>query len=889
MSRASTAFAAGDLAAAELDVKTALQQNPENAAARSLYGEIYLRQINPAAAIVEFERSLTASESDATRLLMAKALVQAGESAELLSDVEAGGYASLQSNPEFQAALARAYLAQAQYEEARAALAEATGDNNDYVELTRAVFDLQLDKDSDAAKAKLQTIVERSPSNAQAWSLLGILATRDADREAAENYFAKASEANPYRLGDRLQLVDTQIRLGKSDVAEQDLARLEKLIPNYPEVNFLRGQLFFDAGEYNNALDAFSRVLSASPNHAGALLLAANANAREANLATAQRQFTQFLSLQPGHLQASLQLADVWWQLGEADKTEAVARVILKEHEMDVRALGLLAMALSAQGLHAESAQTYAQIAALQPQSTDALVALGSQQMVAGDSAAGIEQLEAAVALDPASPTARERLIEAHLAVRNIPAAEEAARAYLGQAPDSARSSIYLGRVLLQLQDLEGARSAFERALALEPGNIAASGGIAALAVLDKDLDGAISAFESALAANPGELLTSMNLAVVLEQSGDMEQMQRVLKEAIDANPDAVEPRLALARYALSQNQAGEAISLLSPVEGSASKDFRVAQILAGAYLTTGQPEAAAKNARALLALRGDDPNILALVARVDAANNRPEQAQQHLEKALLAQPDNTNLRKMLIDALLQQNKREQAGVELAKLPEAVQGEPAVLVVRGGLAIAAGDAAAAKALYAEAFEKQRNNGNLVLFAGAQWALGERSEAIAGLEAWLQEYPDDLFMLNALASRQLEVGNEAEGRELYKAIVEAQPENVSALNNLAWLTRKADPKAALDYITRADKLAPQSAQIKDTYAMVELERGEFNRALSLNDKALEAAPGNPDIRYNRAQILVRAGRNAEARELLGELVAGPGFAAQAEAKALLGSL
>ncbi|MDB4476026.1 PEP-CTERM system TPR-repeat protein PrsT [bacterium] len=889
VARASEAIANGDLAAAELDVKTALQQNPENAAARSLYGQIYLRQINPSSAVIEFERSLESSPSNATRMLLAKALVQAGESAELLSEFDLGAYASISSEPEFHAVLARAYLAQTQYEKARAALASASEAGNEYVDITRAVFALQLDNDSDGAKSLLHDVVERSPANAHAWSLLGIIAINDEDRDAAEEYFAQASIANPYRLGDRLQLVTTQIRLGKGEAADKDLAQLEQLIPNYPEVNFLRGQLYFDAGDYENAIDAFSQVLSVNPSHTGALLLSANANVRQQNLATAQRQFSQFLSQQPGHLQASLQLADVWWQLGEPDQTEAIARDILKEHKMDVRALGLLAMALAAQNMPAESAQAYQQIAELQPESAETLVALGSQLLVSGEAEAGIDQLQAAIALDPSSAPARERLIEAQLSVNDVTAAEEAARDYRVQAPESPRSAVYLGRVLLQSEDLSGARLAFEEALEIDPGNIGASGGMAALAILDDDVEGAIDAFRVALNANPGEVVTSMNLAVLQEQVGDMAGMQETLSVAVDVNPKAVEPRLALARYELGQRQPAEAINLINPVKESHESDYRVHQLLARAYMVSGQPEAAANSARTLLALQGDDPNVLAVVAQVEIVNGRPDVAESHLLKALETRPESSDLRKMLVSVLIQQSRAERASEEIAKLPKDVRNEAAVVVVRGRLALAAGDPAEAKALFQQAFEQDRSSVNLVFLATAQWMAGDRVEVFDALESWLGDYPDDVLVLNELASRKLESGSEDEAEQHYRTLLALQPENALVLNNLAWLLRTTDVEEALDFIARADRIVPNSPQIKDTYAMVELERGKFERALNLNQKAIDSAQGDRNIRFNRAQILSRAGQKDEAVDLLRELVAGPAFASQADAKALLDTL
>jgi Flp pilus assembly protein TadD len=110
----------------------------------------------------------------------------------------------------------------------------------------------------------------------------------------------------------------------------------------------------------------------------------------------------------------------------------------------------------------------------------------------------------------------------------------------------------------------------------------------------------------------------------------------------------------------------------------------------------------------------------------------------------------------------------------------------------------------------------------------------------------------------------------------------------ALNNLAWLTRATDTQKALELIERADRLAPESPEIKDTYAMVLMEAGDYRRALALNSRALDLAGNDPSMRLNRAMILIRAGRTDEARGLLEELVKGSA-PTSTEAMALLSKL
>ena len=891
LARAQLALAEGDYKAAEIDVKSVLQASPDNARARELYGALYRRQLNPSAAVGEFERSLASREQSETRIQLAKALIESGESEKLLSDWRSGIYVIVEPLAEFRAAVARALAAQGDMDAARAALSRAleSGAPSDYVALTQAVFLMRLDQDRQGAARIAREVSERNPGSDEAWSLLGAIAIADEDFASAELFYSKAAKANPYRLDARIQRVSAQLRQGKDEDADRGLRALEDMLPRNPEVAYLRGQWLFNQGRFVDARDKLSIVLNSNPDHAGSLLLSANANLREGNLTTAESQLGRFLALQPDNVTAGLQLASVWRELGEPEKSERLARRILEKDAMNSQALGVLALALASQGQHAESANVFGELAALQPDVASIRIAAGSQQLVAGDSQAALEQLEAAVALDPNSVTARERLIEAQIVRKDLNAALAAADAYVARAPEAPRAAVYRGRVRLQQRDEAGAREEFLRALDLEPGHIEASGAIAALEILNDNMGAAISAFRSALAEHPGDLLTSMNLAVLLERSGDLEGMVSVLQTAAEANADAPPPRIALARYALNRSEPQSAIQWLEPLADAQGGDYRVAQLLAQAYLLAEQPELASRSARRLLEQRPDDAQTLALVARVDNANKRPGRAQKHLERALELDAESVDLRKQLVETLLLQRKLDEAEVAIEKLPAEVKEEPALLSVRGRLALARRDLPVARDLLAAAFEKQRNNVNLLLLTGVRWQLGERDSVLQELGSWLDEHPKDIVARIDLAARLLAGGDSAAARGHYVIIVEQQPDNAIALNNLAWLLREQAPDRALLYVRRAAELVPGNPQILDTYAMVELAAGNAEAALTRVDEALIVVPEDNAVRYRRAQILVELNRDDEALSLLRELADEPDFAFREEALALLESL
>ena len=275
-------------------------------------------------------------------------------------------------------------------------------------------------------------------------------------------------------------------------------------------------------------------------------------------------------------------------------------------------------------------------------------------------------------------------------------------------------------------------------------------------------------------------------------------------------------------------------------------------------------------------------------MARIEQLDGRPGRARKHVEKALESEPENPGLRKLLIDTLLAENDLDRAAEELAALPPSVRDQPGVALVAGRIAMSRGRPGDAEQSFQKVFDADPTvNTNLLRLTEAMWAQGKRDEAVARLEAWIKKRPDDHATRNHLATRHLLMGNESAARKHYEALLVAVPDNPLVLNNLAWLYRERSPETALEHIKRANDLAPDSPQILDTYAMVQRTLGNQGEALSLSERAMSADDEvGPDVRFHRALILVDARRNAEAENILEQLIAGPVFEQQAEAEELL---
>ena len=126
--------------------------------------------------------------------------------------------------------------------------------------------------------------------------------------------------------------------------------------------------------------------------------------------------------------------------------------------------------------------------------------------------------------------------------------------------------------------------------------------------------------------------------------------------------------------------------------------------------------------------------------------------------------------------------------------------------------------------------------------------------------------------------------------IYKDVVVDVPNNLRALNNLAWAAGRAGDPMALDYAERASRLAPEDPKVLDTLGWILVERGDLARGTDILRRASTAAPDAPDLRLNLAKALVKSGDAKGARrelEVLAKL--GDKYPGQAEVKKLLGGL
>ncbi|MDZ7829134.1 MAG: tetratricopeptide repeat protein [Halofilum sp. (in: g-proteobacteria)] len=161
------------------------------------------------------------------------------------------------------------------------------------------------------------------------------------------------------------------------------------------------------------------------------------------------------------------------------------------------------------------------------------------------------------------------------------------------------------------------------------------------------------------------------------------------------------------------------------------------------------------------------------------------------------------------------------------------------------LALRAGEHARAAEFFSRVQRLAPSGANVIELARALRNSDQDERALAVVEDWLQRHPGDAAVWLAAGDLHLHRGNEPGAISAYRSALDAAPESLPAMNNLAWLLREREPDEALGLARRAVEARPDAPAVRDTLGMVLLAQGRSEEAVDEFRKALEGAPEAPE--------------------------------------------
>jgi len=881
--------------AAAIELRNALQKNPDNGEARYLLGNISLSYGDFATAAKEFQRAgVTGWYSEQAVIGLAHALLGMGNYRKLVDEVPIPDTYTADTRASLLALRARAEAGLGDPDQAGKDLDAATELNADSLQVLMATIKIQLSgADTAAAEVTLARAQGLYPENRSLQLIKAGMLSANGNGEAAWQLYQGVidAEAPGFITSQgrhaRLGLARLQLLAGQFAVAEKTVKPLYRRNPKDPEANYIGGVLAFEQGDYDLAKERVFKVLKQVPGYSPAHLLSGTINFVQKDYEQAVYYLSKYLAANPDNIDARKLLGRAYMMLGQ--------------HE---EALKILRQA--ANGKTADA---------------DLLALTGLSELQSGATAAGIASLEKAVASAPENTALRSKLAQAYISAGETDSAIRELRLLVERDDASEQSVIRLVSAYLRAGQYDQAINFVLERLKRhpdDPGLLAMTGAVYAAS---GDSGKARNYYSKALKIRPHNLQVTMMLARLEEQGGNLSRAVELYKGLVDAGEPSAEPLLALARLAGKQGNTDQMVAWYERAREHHPQDVRSRVMLADYYLKTGKTDKAGALAGEALKLAPRNPQVLALQGRQMLAEKRYQEALIPLRQLVTTEPDSGYDRALLAEAYMQLEQyaaaRGQLDVVLERQPyflpallqkarleiqtdhfdmgldysqRAIKVDPRSLVayeLAGNASMGKQDYAAAVKAYAQVWKRQQTSGLVLRLSRALAGSGEEAKAASYLEQWLADHESDVQARELLGTVYQNQGKNRKAVTAYKAVLLAAPENPVALNNLAWLYLAEGNPEALELAQRAYQANPGNAGIKDTYGWILVKSGQPRKGVDLLAAAMDALPEVPDVRYHYAVALIKSGRDTEGRQRLRKLVdEGAPFAGRMAAEKLL---
>lgn len=345
--------------------------------------------------------------------------------------------------------------------------------------------------------------------------------------------------------------------------------------------------------------------------------------------------------------------------------------------------------------------------------------------------------------------------------------------------------------------------------------------------------------------ATRGDLL---QLAHLYREAGDRPAYRRCLRALVNENPKNPSFITTYVDACLDDGEWADAAEGVDRLQRDFATDFRAIRVMAKYYHLTDAPDKA---------IELIEQYVRAVPAGSSEAPQRVWRAAETLDEL-----------SMLQVAQHPASAGKLAQTALRHYEACLSGQPDAVVSLAALLTRLGEAELAYDHLLR--QKPRLSPRSLAAGGLSLVRSGRAtpRQIQTVQQWLDEgvakQPNSVALKLSLAEFHTLRGQFAQAEAAYLNVLSVDPENVIALNNLAWIMAPNSGKAsqALTYIDRAIGVAGRTGELLDTRARVHIAGGNYDQAVrDLNEALTDDATS---LRYfHLAVAKLKQNRSAEA--------------------------
>jgi len=370
-----------------------------------------------------------------------------------------------------------------------------------------------------ASVFNLYHVRERTEKKPSFWTLCGcvlaLLVASDLRAQTTQSPQAIVQEAQSLQ------------EAGKLDEAIKDYRLFLAQYPDVVQIRSNLGAALAAAGRYEEAITEYKRALRLQ--HLPQIQLnLALAYYKAVELTEAVRELLPLHAADPGNLQIALLLGDCYFRMGEYKKAAELLAPLEAAHSDDQALTYLLGMSLI-RDRQIKQGEALVNKILRNGDSAVAHLMLGAARLEIMDASGAVDELAAAVKLDPKLPMAHYLYGNALLTLGHREDAMDCFRQELAIDPNEFGSNLYLGVMLNQGESFKEAIPYLERALQVRPGDPAARYQITIGQIGMGNLEAARKSLEALIKDSPDFLDAHVSLARLyyrlhMKQEGDHER-----------------------------------------------------------------------------------------------------------------------------------------------------------------------------------------------------------------------------------------------------------------------------------------------------------------------------------------------------------------------------
>ncbi len=880
---------------AALELKNALQINPENAEARYLLGRINLDLGDTAAAEKEFNRAISFGWSEEAAMIgLARAIVISNKYSRMSEEVKVKDIYSSPARANLHGLRAIAYAGIDDLGQAQEELEAGIKIDPDALYVLNAGVQLQIAAANlEEAGSRLKKALSVHPDDSELLLQSAVLAILNKDTDKAIDIYKKVIAQDSERLVTvygrkaRLELVRLEILNKNLDYAQTLLAPLFKQNKNEPLTNYMGGVLAYEQGDLKLAESRLLKVLKLAPDHAQTQLIYGAVSYAQKDFEQAAYYLGKYVSAVPENLGARKLLGRTYMLLGQHSEAHEALQPGIEDGIKDAELQALVGLSYLQGGNVLSGIEGLEKAIHAEPDSVPLKDELAKAYILAGQAENAIRLLNDMLADGGDRQQTEALLIYAHLRTGQFDKAVEAVLDMLDKDPGNPAVMTLAGSVFAASDNKAEARKYFNKALQAIPDFVPATMALARLEESEGNQGKAEQLYRRIAGAESNTIEPLIALARLAEIRGNTRDMLEWLEQAHKREPASKKPNMILAEYYLRENQPEMADIYITEVIKTAPRDNTILAMQGRVLMAQEKYNEALSPLKELVTRVPDSVYASILLGRTYLKLGQIYDARKHLELALEKQPYSIHALTIIAITELQAGNYGQAlkyTKQIQKIdPQLYTGYE----LAGDALISLDNNAEAITAYTEAWERMQSAELAIKLSQATARSGSSEQVTRYLLEWLTSHPDDGRVLQFLGDAYQDLGQDREAISAYEKTLTIKPDNVVALNNLALLYLKTNDPRALALAERAHNINPGNSGVLDTYGWVLLQQGQVSKGRRTLEQAMEQLPGIPEVRYHYAVALIKSGETIKARDILKQLLASnEAFEGRDEAEALM---